>query len=36
VFALGGRLHAIRIDALGARRGPAAEARALYSPLEEN
>jgi ribosome-associated heat shock protein Hsp15 len=36
VFALGGRLHAIRIDALGVRRGPAAEARALYSPLEEN
>jgi ribosomal 50S subunit-recycling heat shock protein len=36
VFALGGRLHAVRIEALGARRGPPAEARALYSPLEES
>ena len=34
VFALGGRLHAIRIEGLGARRGPAAEARALYAPLQ--
>lgn len=34
VFALGGRLHAVRIEALGERRGPPAEARALYSPLE--
>jgi ribosome-associated heat shock protein Hsp15 len=36
VFAIGGRLHAVRIVSLGERRGPAAEARALYSALEEN
>jgi len=35
VFALGGRLTAVRVEALGERRGPAAEARTLYSPLEE-
>ncbi|HUZ14106.1 MAG TPA: RNA-binding S4 domain-containing protein [Caulobacteraceae bacterium] len=35
VFALGGRLTAVRIEALGERRGPAAEARALYRPMEE-
>jgi len=35
VFALGGRVHAVRIEALGERRGPAAEARALYTPLDE-
>jgi ribosomal 50S subunit-recycling heat shock protein len=34
VFALGGRLAAIRIEDLGERRGPAAEARSLYAPLE--
>jgi ribosomal 50S subunit-recycling heat shock protein len=34
VFALGGRLTAVRVEALGERRGPPAEARALYSPLE--
>ena len=34
VFALGGRLVAIRVEALGARRGPATEARTLYSTLE--
>lgn len=34
VFALGGRLIAVRIEALGDRRGPAIEARALYSPME--
>ena len=34
VFALGGRLTAIRVEQLGARRGPAAEARALYAPLQ--
>ena len=33
VFALGGRLTAIRVEAVGARRGPAAEARALYAEL---
>jgi len=36
VFALGGRLIAVRIEAMGERRGPAAEARGLYTPLQEN
>lgn len=31
VFAIGGRLVAVKIEALGERRGPAGEARALYS-----
>jgi ribosomal 50S subunit-recycling heat shock protein len=35
VFAIGGRLHAVKVEALGDRRGPPAEARALYSPLDE-
>jgi ribosomal 50S subunit-recycling heat shock protein len=30
VFAIGGRLHAITVQALGERRGPASEARELY------
>jgi ribosome-associated heat shock protein Hsp15 len=34
VFALGGRVHAVRILALGERRGPAEEARALYAALD--
>ena len=34
VFALSGRLIAVTVAALGERRGPASEARALYSPLE--
>jgi ribosomal 50S subunit-recycling heat shock protein len=34
VFALGGRVTAVRVEALGERRGPPAEARTLYSPLE--
>ena len=34
VMVLGGRLIAVRIEALGERRGPAAEARALYSDLD--
>ena len=33
-FALGGRVRAIRILALGDRRGPAPEARSLYADLE--
>lgn len=33
VFALGGRLVAVRIEAIGDRRGPATEARALYAEL---
>jgi ribosome-associated heat shock protein Hsp15 len=34
VFALGGRLVAVRIAELGERRGPAGEARGLYAPLQ--
>ena len=34
VFALGGRLIAVRVEAMGDRRGPATQARALYSPLD--
>lgn len=34
VFAAGGRITAVRVEALGARRGPAAEARALYATME--
>jgi ribosomal 50S subunit-recycling heat shock protein len=36
VFAVGGRLIAISVLALGERRGPPAEARALYSSLENS
>jgi ribosome-associated heat shock protein Hsp15 len=35
VFALGGRVIAISVVACGERRGPAAEARGLYAPLDE-
>jgi ribosomal 50S subunit-recycling heat shock protein len=34
VFAIAGRLHAVRIEALGVRRGPPAEARALFCDLD--
>jgi ribosomal 50S subunit-recycling heat shock protein len=34
VFAMGGRVIAVRVAALGERRGPPAEARGLYAPLE--
>ncbi|HWA60250.1 MAG TPA: RNA-binding S4 domain-containing protein [Caulobacteraceae bacterium] len=34
VFAVGGRLSAIRVEALGERRGPPAEARTLYAALD--
>lgn len=34
-FALNGRVTALRVEALGDRRGPPEEARALYSPLGE-
>ena len=34
VFALGGRLVAVRVEALGERRGPAMEARSLYAQLD--
>ena len=35
VFALGGRLTAVRVLGLGDRRGPAGEAQALYAPLDD-
>jgi ribosome-associated heat shock protein Hsp15 len=35
-FALSGRVHAVRILALGNRRGPAPEARQLYADLGES
>lgn len=34
VFAIGGRLVAVRLLDLGERRGPAAEAQGLYEPLQ--
>jgi ribosomal 50S subunit-recycling heat shock protein len=34
VFAVGGRLVAVTVEALGERRGPPAEARGLYSTLD--
>ena len=36
VFAVRGRLVAVCVEALGERRGPPAEARGLYSPLQES
>jgi ribosomal 50S subunit-recycling heat shock protein len=36
VFAVGGKLVAVSVEALGERRGPPAEARALYSSLENS
>ncbi|MGH7023640.1 MAG: RNA-binding S4 domain-containing protein [Caulobacteraceae bacterium] len=33
-FAIAGRIIAVRVTALGGRRGPAVEARALYVPLD--
>jgi len=36
VFALGGRLIAVTIVAMGERRGPATEARGLYASLDES
>jgi len=36
VFAVGGRLIAVCVEALGERRGSPAEARALYSPLQNS
>ena len=35
-FALNGRVTAVRVEALGERRGPPEEARALYSALTED
>jgi ribosome-associated heat shock protein Hsp15 len=34
VFAIGGRVHDVRVLGLGERRGPAEEARALYAALQ--
>jgi ribosome-associated heat shock protein Hsp15 len=34
VFALGGRLIDLTVEALGERRGPAGEARTLYAPRD--
>lgn len=34
VFAVGGRVIAVRVVAYGERRGPPAEARGLYIPLD--
>jgi ribosomal 50S subunit-recycling heat shock protein len=36
VFALGGKLIAVRVEALGERRGPPKEARTLYSALQDS
>jgi len=35
VFVVGGRLVAVKVEALGERRGPPAEARTLYSVLAD-
>ena len=35
VFGLSGKLIAIRVEALGDRRGPASEARLLYETVDE-
>ncbi len=34
IFAIAGRLRAVRVEALGVRRGPPAEARTLWRPLD--
>jgi len=36
VFAIGGRLFSLRVEACGERRGPASEARTLYSIVAES
>lgn len=36
VFAVGGRLVAVTVEGLGLRRGPPAEARTLYSALQNS
>jgi ribosome-associated heat shock protein Hsp15 len=35
-FAVGTRAFAVRVLALGTRRGPAAEAQGLYAPIEDS
>ncbi len=34
-FAFAGRLHVVRVEAMGDRRGPASEAQALYTRLPD-
>ena len=34
-FAVDGRVRAVRVEAMGERRGPPAEARTLYSSLDD-
>jgi len=34
-FALAGRLHVVRVEAMGDRRGPASEAQTLYTSLAD-
>ena len=34
LFAIGGRVTAVRVEELGVRRGPPEEARAMYSSLD--
>lgn len=36
VFALGGRVTSIMVEGIGERRGPASEARELYSQVQNN
>ena len=36
LFALGGRVTSLVVEAIGERRGPASEARALYSQVQNN
>jgi ribosome-associated heat shock protein Hsp15 len=36
IFPQGAKLRAVKVEALGARRGPAAEARMLYADLPED
>ena len=36
VFALGGRVTSVVVEGLGDRRGPASEARTLYSQVQNN
>ena len=36
IFAIGGRLHEVRVESCGVRRGSAAEARTLFSVLAES
>jgi ribosomal 50S subunit-recycling heat shock protein len=35
-FALAGRLHVVRVEAMGERRGPASEAQGLYARIGDS